>query len=107
MALRRGRRRRGRISPYLAVGRGGALTSVDLDNVSDQEIRHSWLRSGAAGVKVVATRGRIFVDVQVRVCRLSGSGPIVPLSGLRHRHRDTVGVARGSSVGSGRVRSAA
>lgn len=68
----------GRVTPYVAVGRGGALTSVDLDNANDQEIRHAWLRSAAAGAKVVLRRGRTFLDVQVRACRISGSGPIVP-----------------------------
>lgn len=69
-----------RVSPYLAVGGGGAFVSVDLDNVDGQELRNLWMRGAAAGVKVRRTTGPLFVDVYARTCRLSGRGPITPFS---------------------------
>jgi hypothetical protein len=72
---------RGRVSPYLSAGLGGALVSVDLDNVNDQELRHLWTWSGGAGVRIlVDDDGATFVDVQFRACFLSGNGPLVPFT---------------------------
>jgi len=72
---------RGRVSPYLSAGVGGALVSVDLDNVNDQELRHLWTWSAGAGVRIaVDDDGGTFVDVQYRACFLSGSGPLVPFA---------------------------
>lgn len=68
----------GQVSPYLAAGFGGALISVDLDNINDQELRHLWARSLSAGVKMLFNGNETFVDVQVKTWFLSGRGPIVP-----------------------------
>jgi opacity protein-like surface antigen len=67
-----------RVSPYLAAGVGGALISVDLDNVDDQELRHLWAYSLGGGLKISFNEGKTFVDLQFTSSSLSGSGPIVP-----------------------------
>jgi opacity protein-like surface antigen len=67
-----------RVSPYVAAGVGGALISVDLDNVDDQELRHLWTYTLGGGVKISFSAGKTFLDLQFTSCSLSGSGPIVP-----------------------------
>jgi opacity protein-like surface antigen len=76
-----------RVSPYLAAGVGGALVSVDLDNVDGQELRHLWAYSLGGGVKISLGAGATFLDLQYAWCSLSGSGPIVPF----RAHTVTVG----------------
>jgi len=70
----------GRVSPYLAAGFGGALVSVDLDNINDQELRHLWARGLGGGVKFHVGDGETFVDIQVMACSLLGRGPLEPFT---------------------------
>jgi hypothetical protein len=69
-----------RVSPYVGAGFGGAFISVDLDNVNDQELRHLWVRSFSAGVKLMFNDGETFLDVQFKPCFLSGRDPIAPFT---------------------------
>ena len=69
---------RERVSPYIAVGAGGAFISVDLDNVEDQEMRHVWARSFGGGTKLSFNEGETFLDLQFTLYFLSGRGPIAP-----------------------------
>lgn len=68
--------RGGRVLPYVGAGFGGALISVDLDNVDDQELRHLWARGVSAGVKLLFNDGDNFLDIQYKASFLSGRGPI-------------------------------
>lgn len=62
--------------PYVSAGLGGAVVSVDLDNVNDQERYYPRTRSVGGGVKFFFDEGSIFVDVQYKRIAFSRTGPL-------------------------------
>jgi hypothetical protein len=72
-----GRTSVGRLAaPYVSVGAGGLLVSVDLDNIDDQELRLLWQRGLGAGLRMALGPDGTFIDVGVARWFISGRRPL-------------------------------
>lgn len=67
----------GRLRPYLTAGGGGALISVDLDNINNKENYHRLALNVGGGLKLLfGQEQRYFFDARFTNHHLSGKSPI-------------------------------
>ncbi|MGQ0701878.1 MAG: hypothetical protein ACT4PM_01945 [Gemmatimonadales bacterium] len=75
-------RRPGAVRPFLAVGVGGIFLSVDLDNIEDQTLYHSFLWSLSGGLRIATDPEDVpsvtptHVELRVERTRVWGNHPL-------------------------------
>lgn len=71
-----------RVRPFVVVGVGGAIVSVDLDNIKGQTLYHSWQGSVGGGIRFFSGRDRgpyehdPFVELRLVRHRVRQNGPL-------------------------------
>jgi hypothetical protein len=81
LALAPGLDRRAPVQPWVGLGGGGMIMSVDLDNVDGQTLYHSWQWSLGGGIRLPVSRGsrkeeQTVVELRVVRYRVGANGPL-------------------------------
>jgi hypothetical protein len=64
------------VDPFFAVGAGGVVTSVDLDNIDDQQYYNQWAWTLGAGARLAVGDGSRFIELRAVRWVVDTSGPL-------------------------------